>query len=402
MNFSNNCIVSNKSNFQPIIEEDDFSANVKFIIEGILLLVVGIIGLFGNTVCIIMFSRLKLQLKFHRLMILLFVYENIYLLFTLLVFSVPQLSENYKSKLLKHLAPLILPMVQIALTGSVYTTLAISLERYLVVCRPFYAISHKPLTTRAYVFFIISFSILFNLPKFFELTTCIETNGTYLLKNDANESRSTKKVLESMGDSDCTKEGYKATNLRLNTLYYSIYLFWMNLMFMGIIPYATLLIFNSSILNHMRLHLKHRRECSILECKTGHGGEKIFNECCIPLQPFAITKKNQMLLAKTNLAMVLSFTLCHSLRWIPNIYEYVYHQMYDDGSWVQIVEYLSHLLITLSSSANSYIYRITHFNILTKMRRSIRNKPWTQKRSFNSPKIEEIECKEFDLRSQNL
>ena len=171
---------------------------------------------------------------------------------------------------------------------------------------------------------------------------------------------------------------------------------------MGIVPYATLLTLNSSIFNDLRLHLKHRRECSVLECKPGHSGERIFNECCIPLQPFAITKKNQMLLAKTNLGMVLSFILCHSLRWIPNIYEYMYKQMYDDGSWVQIVEYLSHLLITLSSSANSYIYRMTHFNILTKIKRSIRRKRWTQKRSFSSPRIEEIECKELDLPTYNV
>ena len=172
MNFSINCTLRKNLELHFQVEEDHLSAQVKFIIEGILLLVVGMIGLFGNTVCIIMFSRLRLQLKFHRLMILLFVYENIYLMFTLLVFSVPQLSEKYQSRFLKHLVPIILPVVQIALTGSVYTTLAISLERYLVVCRPFYAISHKPLTTKVYVLTIVLFSIVFNLPKFFELKTC--------------------------------------------------------------------------------------------------------------------------------------------------------------------------------------------------------------------------------------
>ena len=401
MNFSKNCTLINECEFQLQVEEHHLSDQVKFIIEGILLLVVGIIGLFGNTVCIIMFSRLRLQLKFHRLMILLFVYENIYLMFTLLVFSVPQLSENYRSRFLKHLVPIILPVVQIALTGSVYTTLAISLERYLVVCRPFYAISHKPLTTKAYVLTIILFSIFFNLPKFFELKTCHVIEVRNVFEHDNHELNFTLKS-NPKDNGNCTKEGYKATDLRLNTVYYSIYLFWMNLIFMGIVPYATLLTLNSSIFNDLRLHLKHRRECSVLECKSGHNGEKIFNECCIPLQPFSITKKNQMLLAKTNLAMVLSFILCHSLRWIPNIYEYMYEQMYDDGSWVQIVEYLSHLLITLSSSVNSYIYRITHFNILTKIRRSIHRKRWTQKRSFDSPRIEEIECKELDLPTYNL
>ena len=176
---------------------------------------------------------------------------------------------------------------------------------------------------------------------------------------------------------------------------------------MGIVPYMTLVILNSRILNDLRLHLRHRRECSVLESRHPTNGEIVFSECCIPLRRKVITKKNQMLLAKTNLVMVLTFILCHSLRWIPNAYEYKYNQMYDDQSWVQSVEYISHLLIALSSSANSYIYRLTHYNLFSKIKRSIRQKRWTHNIGFNASygnedmKYDEIEIPTYNLRNEN-
>jgi hypothetical protein len=57
---------------------------------------------------------------------------------------------------------------QIALTGSIYSTLAITVERYLTVCHPFYTVSHRWSATH-YVAPIVTFSFLYNLPKFFEL-----------------------------------------------------------------------------------------------------------------------------------------------------------------------------------------------------------------------------------------
>ncbi len=39
--------------------------------------------------------------------------------------------------------PKALPVAQIAMTGSIYSTLAITIERYLIVCHPFYTVSHS-------------------------------------------------------------------------------------------------------------------------------------------------------------------------------------------------------------------------------------------------------------------
>ena len=301
MEGSTNAYIANSTHVS-LVTEESFDSSIKFVIEGILLLTVGIIGLFGNTMCIVMFAKLRDQMKFHRLMILLFVYDNAYILFSILVFALPQLSDTYKARCLKYLVPTVLPLVQIALTGSVYSTLAISLERYLVVCRPFYIISHKSLSTKMYIISIVTFSIIFNIPKFLELQTCDDPEESHVYVSSTNDpfERTSKLHLLDQANSEaqtnCTKEGYKATDLRLNSIYYSVYLFWMNLVFMGVIPYLTLVILNSVILNDLRLQLKHRRAGSVLGRNPNM--ENITNEGCIPLRAVPITKKNQILLAK--------------------------------------------------------------------------------------------------------
>ena len=40
-------------------------------------------------------------------------------------------------------------------------------------------------------------------------------------------------------------------------------------------------------------------------------------------EPGSSTKKNEIALAKVGLTIVLIFILCHSVKWIPNIYELV-------------------------------------------------------------------------------
>ncbi len=112
---------------------------VAFFVEGVFLLKVGILGIVGNVAAITVFARQHLQKNFHALMLSLSLFDLIYILANILLFSIPQFSSNYKeSGVYFYILPWVLPMAQIGMTGSIYFTMAITVERYVTVCHPFY------------------------------------------------------------------------------------------------------------------------------------------------------------------------------------------------------------------------------------------------------------------------
>ena len=63
---------------------------------------------------------------------------QVYVVCSVLLFSVPKFSEEYDNGAVRVLAlPYIFPLAYIGLMGSVYCTIAIAVERYLAVTYPF-------------------------------------------------------------------------------------------------------------------------------------------------------------------------------------------------------------------------------------------------------------------------
>jgi len=63
-------------------------------------------------------------------MMLLALYDLCYIALSLLLFTLPQIIPSYRSRGAHYrVLPRALPLAQISLTGSIYTTLAITVER---------------------------------------------------------------------------------------------------------------------------------------------------------------------------------------------------------------------------------------------------------------------------------
>ena len=374
----------------------------KFLLEVVLLLVVGVFGIIGNLSSIIIFARIRNQLKFHRLMVTLAVYDTFCILLSIIIFTFPLVSKSFvTSGVYHHLVPKILPLVQIAMTGSVYSTIAISLERYLIVCHPFYVVSHE-WSFKKYILPIITFSFVYNIPRFFELKTEVKeieklSAGNYsesmdnknsLIDENINKMRNTLAPSNSFlnhSESITQHISYNynivPTEMRTDTYYYSIYYIWTNFLVMGLFPYFILMTLNirtlKGLLSNMKLSghnipqvqarfevIKRDEKC-VTQIKRRYENSQSDQTSSNDLSRI---KTSELRLAKVSLIIVFVFILCHSARWIPNVYE-LYSRVTTNelvwSTWVESVTNLSNFLVVLNSSVNFFIYCLTHKRLLS-------------------------------------
>ena len=110
-------------------------------------------------------------------MILLALVDTLFLISSLLTFSMPQLSSAYSSSVWIYLVPITLPIAQTCLTASVYMTVSLSLERYFSVVHPLYQLSHRWLNSSVLLALPgLLFSVIFTLPNYFQVKTVMKTS----------------------------------------------------------------------------------------------------------------------------------------------------------------------------------------------------------------------------------
>ena len=384
---------------------------IATVFEGYLIMIVGSFGILGNFFFVVFFMTLKEKLNFHRLMITLAVFDTIYIILSMLEFSLPELSEDYQKKGYHfYLAPLAVPVMQIALTGSVYCTVSISIERYLTVCHPFY-IAGKDWPAKLYILPIIIFSVLYNVSRFFEMrikynfpnSESINNNhttpgGNKLLEgmdspaifdnnissvgetknNYPNSSFQNPSLYEKINHSvmeppsnDTSQYDVELTGLRANKYYYSIYIIGLNLLCNGLVPFIIIITLNTLIYNRLKLivishSFKSRADSFAFSMRR----ERSFRtDISSSLYKTRRVKFSEIMLAKVAIAIVFVLISCHSVRWIPNLYELVQRLRTEEEkiewpSWVEENTHISHFMTVLSSSLNFYIYIITHHGCL--------------------------------------
>ena len=75
-------------------------------------------------------TNFSFQNVFHQLMISLSCMDLLYLIFSDVCFSLPKMSTDYRLGVFVHLVPYAMPVAQMFLSGSCYSTVALTIERY--------------------------------------------------------------------------------------------------------------------------------------------------------------------------------------------------------------------------------------------------------------------------------
>ena len=146
-------------------------------LQGILLAVIGVIGFVGNVGAVIYFSVKKnYKRTFEALMLWLSVWDNIFIGCALMAYAVPEyfLYQGIDNgEFSAHTIPWLVPIAQLASTCNILFTMAISIERYFVICKPLLHRARGLRSSTGYVVFINIIALLYNFTKFFELETIV-------------------------------------------------------------------------------------------------------------------------------------------------------------------------------------------------------------------------------------
>jgi len=286
--------------------------------------------------------------------------------------------DDYTYSVKLYLLPYILPIIHVALLGSIYSTVALAAERYITICHPFmrYRSYYRGTT---FILPVVLFAFLYTLPKFFELRLSWEP-----LRN-----MSTLSMNESTAEIPMFRAKLMATDMRKDKTYIRVYLICMNFLVQIVIPFAVLIGFNwltyrtmkeseKTLLQNIRVHYQSNRnrtstirnnsensttnENITIQSSTNGGSSQNGNQAISTKNKATSLRKREVILSRISIYIVFVFLFCHSVRIVPNIYEMVCTYTKPDKKplafppWVLAFTHLSHLLVTFACSANFYIY----------------------------------------------
>jgi len=328
---------------------------MTFLMEGVLVMMVAYMGVAGNILSFIVLKNQKVQKTFHNLLILLNTFNMIYLLTSISMFSLPNLSTMFSGTYQNLSLPIVLPVAHIGMVGSIYSTLALSVERYLAVVHPITKYRHK-YSSMHFILPVVLYSVLYNLPKFFELTTaCPAATKQGITFNETSSSEDLQIVLNSsLAEGSCRywERNLVPSPLRRSYWYLNIYLLWLNTILNIIIPIISLIVLNIGIMRMIEQHRNNVTDsCQVVTSRPSIG----------PRQE-TINWKREVVNARVSVYIAVILVCCHTIRIILNVWDIA--QTFKEGQpktfywplWVDLVTVISRLALTISCSLSFYIY----------------------------------------------
>ncbi len=311
-------------------QEEEDSMRLKtvciFWFEGVLVPVAGSAGLLGNvlSVMVLQSKDLDLTASFVNLLTTLCVFDSLFIVCVNLFYTLPIHSELYETELIPYLTPVLLPLVHIVLTGSVYTVVAVAVERYWIICGGGGGGGQQQQTGKRFVLAIVVFSSVYNINKFFEVSVEYATverevwNETYSAHHWVNVSQAQVAITSLRADPDYLKAIIIA-----------------NFVVMVIVPLVILSACH--VLTYRKIRENTRRHNAI----SSH-------------------QRRDDAMAMLFFIIIFFFVLCHSGKFVLNFYE-ISQVFYDEEDkrwplWAFLLTRVNHFLLVINSSVNFFIY----------------------------------------------
>ena len=196
----------------------------RFWAEGVISTVVAIFGFVGNLISIWVLADEELRRSaFNRLLLALAIIDCMFIMPGTIIYTAKAFA--WEADWYNRTFPVfIYPFTEISLCSSIYMTVAIAVERYIGLCRPFQRLSGS-CSAKTYITPVVLVAMILNIPKFFESETTYRT------------SKGDNTTITSIG----------VTSLRLHPDYITYYWMWTRLLTTGVIPFLVLALLNSKI-----------------------------------------------------------------------------------------------------------------------------------------------------------
>ena len=328
--------------------------------DGILLCLVSFFGTILNILVITVLWKTNKMIKFfHKLLIALF-FTDCVILFTSILWNL-RWSAGVKISFLTVLYPyFILPFNHISMTTSIFLTMTIANERFQAarnLIKQSTPLQPPISDLRRLLIWIlptISFSIIFNIPKFLELKIIYAPKEIheYITKTKEQAIVTTNyvenlqlsngmfKILE---NKTLIPEIYISEFLMMNQNYL-IYYYWACVIILGVFPFCTLV-----LLTFMIYKTNRQQNYSLQDAVTSED---------VSIRNHIRTRSDEAQMTKVFIIFVIVFLICHGLRTFVQIFLGFCELDIKCGGveWHEILLSFSNFFIILNSSINIIIY----------------------------------------------
>ncbi|BFZ19354.1 hypothetical protein BsWGS_22393 [Bradybaena similaris] len=237
-----------------------------------------VFGLLTNTITGVVLTNRKLWSPTSMLLLSLVAYDAVFLLASIPP-SVVDVTTNAAAYVI--LLGVCYPLRYMAQTGSIYTTVSVTVERCLIVLRPLKARSFCTFgKTRKVILGVFVFSIIFNIPRcfFYQLMTTLQQAKSYnttvnnTWSHATAASQSSNDIPARHNTSDQSEAGHHNFQPIPNQgadwayyawLYLTVYELYVSSAFFYFLPYTLILIFNIQLLLAIKKRRKETRRISV-------------------------------------------------------------------------------------------------------------------------------------------